>query len=71
MDFEKHLTSCHDFGDVLRHGLLVFESVEVDDLIVAQRGIGPLSIRSRVNQPPGVSDGNFRDFILQIVPTRL
>ena len=55
----------------MRHGLVVFESVEVDDLIVAQRGIGPLSIRSRVNQPPGVSDGNFRDFILQIVPTRL
>ena len=47
-----------------------FESVEVDDLIVAQRGIGPLSIRSRVNQPPEVSDRNFRDFILQIVPTR-
>ena len=38
-----------------------FESVEVDDLIVAQRGIGPFSIRSRVNQPPGVSDGNSRD----------
>ena len=50
---------------------LDLSSVEVDDLIVAQRGIGPLSIRSRVNQPPGVSDGNFRDFILQIVPTRL
>ena len=45
----------------MRHGLLVFESVEVDDLIVAQRGIGPLSIRSRVNQPPKVSDGNFHD----------
>ena len=55
---------------MLRHGLLVFESVEVDDLIVVQRGIGPLSIRNRVNQPPEVFDGNFRDFILQIVPTR-
>ena len=65
------MTECHCFGDVLRHGLLVFDSVEVDDLIVAQRGIGPLSIRSRVNQPPEMSDGNFRDFILQIVPTRL
>ena len=61
MDFEKQMTSCHDFGDVLRHGLFGFESVEVDDLIVAQRGIGPLSIRSRVNQPPEVSDGNFHD----------
>ena len=58
------MTLCHDLEtccDTVFNGL---ESVEVDDLIVAQWGIGPLSIRSRVNQPPEVSDGNFCDFIL-------
>ena len=55
MDFikpilEKYMTECHWFGDVLRHGFIEFESVEVDGfMLVAQRDIGPLSIRSRVN----------------------
>ena len=52
---------CHDL-ETCCDTVYWFESVEVDDLIVAQRGIGPLSIRSRVNQPPEVSDGNFCDF---------
>ena len=30
-------------------------------MFVAQGGIGPLLIRSRVNLPPKVSDENFRD----------
>ena len=46
---------------MLRYDLLVLSRLSRCDMLVAQRGIGPLSIRSRVNQPPEVSDGNFRD----------
>ena len=46
---------------MLRHDLIVLSQLSRCVMLVAQRGIEPLSIRSQVNQPPEVSDGNFRD----------
>ena len=41
MVFEKQMTLCHDLETCCDTVFIGLESVEVDDLIVAQRGVGP------------------------------